>query len=159
MAVGPALPETSLVLDSNILTAWRYQKRGILEEIVSYQSRLKLLPALTSMTVYEAIYGFENALAKAQGNVEQARSDFLNVDLLINSCLILPFDYSSAKIAAYIVPRLPKNIPKNTLLDALIAATALAHGYGVATRNREDFELIGQRVPSDLTLRLAIWSP
>lgn len=59
MAIGPALAETSLALDTNILTAWRYQKRGILEAIADYQSRLKMLPALTSITVYEALYGFE----------------------------------------------------------------------------------------------------
>src|SRR5437868_5335881 len=131
MAVGPSLPETSLILDSNIVTAWRYQKRGIVEAIVAYQSRLKLPPALSAINVYEVIYGFENPLAKAQGNIEQARVDLNKANQLINSCIVLPFDYSSAKIAAHIVPRLPKNIPKPTLLDALIAATALAHGYGV----------------------------
>lgn len=159
MAVGPALSETLLVLDSNILTAWRFQKRGILEAINAYQSRLKLLPALSAMTVYEALYGFENALAKGQGDAEQNRSDRIAMEGLIGSCMILPFNQDAAKIAAYIVPRLPKNIPKETLLDALIAAIALSHGHGVATRNREDFELIGQRTPSDLTLRLAIWTP
>jgi predicted nucleic acid-binding protein len=159
MAVGPALPETSLVLDSNILTAWRYQKRGIIEAIDAYQSRLKLLPALSAMTVYEALYGFENALVKAQGDTEQNRRDRIKTEGLINSCMVLPFNQDAAKLAAYIVPRLPKNIPKNTLLDALIAATALAHGHGVATRNSEDFKLIGQHAPSNLALRLAIWTP
>ncbi len=159
MAVGPALPETSLVLDSNILTAWRFQKRGILEAIKDYQSRLKLLPALSAITVYEALYGFENALAKGQGDVEQNRLDSAKTEGLIGACMVLPFNQDAAKIAASIVPRLPKNIPKDMLLDALIAAIALAHDHGVATRNREDFELIGQRTPGDLTLRLAIWTP
>ncbi|HVF57713.1 MAG TPA: PIN domain-containing protein [Pyrinomonadaceae bacterium] len=158
MAVGPALPETLLVLDSNILTAWRYQKPGILEALASYQSRHKLI-ALSSLTVYEIIYGFENSLAKAQGNTEQTKLDFIKADQLINSCIVLPFDQKSAKVAAYMVPRLPKSIPKDTLLDALIAATALAHGYGVATRNRKDFELIGSHTPDDLILRLAVWTP
>ncbi|HLM58028.1 MAG TPA: type II toxin-antitoxin system VapC family toxin [Pyrinomonadaceae bacterium] len=159
MPVGPALPETLLTLDSNIVTAWRYQKRGILEAIAHYQSRLKLLPALSAITVYEITYGFENSLAKAQGNVERTRADFVQADGLINSCLVLPFDQNAAKIAAYIVPRLPKNIPKDTLLDALIAATALAHSHGVATRNREDFEVIGRHTPNGRILRLAIWTP
>ncbi len=159
MAVGQALPETLLVLDTNILTAWRYQKRGILEAIASYQSNLKLLPALSALTVYEALYGFENTLAKAQGNIEQTTLDYTRTEQLIAACTVLPFSQNSAKIAAYIVPRLSNNIPKNMLLDALIAATALAHGYGVATRNREDFELIGRHTPDDRTLLLAIWNP
>ncbi|MGB8509056.1 MAG: PIN domain-containing protein [Pyrinomonadaceae bacterium] len=159
MAAGPAFAETSLVLDSNILTAWRYQKSGILEAIGAYQSRLKLLPALSAMTVYEVLYGFENVLLKAQGDAERTRLDRAKTDGLINSCMVLPFNQDAAKIAAYLVPRLPKSIPKDTLLDALIAATALAHGHGVATRNREDFELIGRHTPGDLILRLAIWNP
>jgi predicted nucleic acid-binding protein len=158
MAVGSALPETSLILDSNIVTAWRYQKHVIVETIAAYQSRFKLI-LLSAITVYEVIYGFENSLAKGQGDIEQTRRDFAKSDQLINSCIVLPFDHNSAKMAAYIVPRLPKNIPKPTLLDALIAATALAHGHGVATRNEKDFELIGQHTPDDLTLRLAIWTP
>lgn len=157
-AVGLALTETSLVLDSNILTAWRYQKRGILEAIAFYQASRKLL-ALSAMTVYEALYGFENTLAKTQGNIEQTRLDYTKTEQLIDSCIVLPFNQNSAKIAAYIVSRLPKNIPKDMLLDALIAATALAHGYGVATRNKKDFELIGNHTPDDQILRLAIWEP
>jgi len=158
MAVGLALTETSLVLDSNILTAWRYQKRGIIEAIASYQSSHKPL-ALSAITVYEALYGFEKTLAKAQGNVEQTRLDYTKTEQLIDSCNVLSFNQNSAKIAAYIVSRLSKNIPKDTLLDALIAATALAHGYGVATHNKKDCELIGKHTPDDKFLRLAIWTP
>ena len=55
------------------------------------------------------------------------------------------------------IPRLKKNIPKESLLDALIAATALAHGYGVATRDR-GFELIAEHTPDNMVLRLAFWS-
>jgi hypothetical protein len=63
MALGPVLGETSLVLDTNILTAWRYRKSGIVTAIADYQVRLKLLPALTAITVHEALYGFENKAA------------------------------------------------------------------------------------------------
>ncbi len=41
MAIGIALPETPLALDSNVLTAWRYQKREVLDAIAAYQSQLK----------------------------------------------------------------------------------------------------------------------
>jgi predicted nucleic acid-binding protein len=72
---------------------------------------------------------------------------------------VIPFDQRAAEIAAYIIPRLQKNIPKQTLLDGLIAATALAHGYGVATNDRGGFETIGQHTPNDLILRIDFWSP
>ncbi len=158
MTVGPVLPETSLVLDNNILTAWRYQKRGVLDAIAAYQSRLKSLPALTSMTVYEALYGFENSAAKSDELNQRTKQDRIKLEGLIKACVVLPFDQASAEIAAYIIPRLPKNIPKDTLLDTLIAATALAHGFGVATRDK-GFAIIGQHTPDNLILRLDFWSP
>lgn len=157
MALGPVLPETSLVLDTNILTAWRYQKHGVVTAISDYQSRLKLLPALTSITVHEALYGFENKEAKAGALDEQTRGDRAATELLIKSCVVLPFDERAAEIAAYIVPRLPKNIPKESLLDALIAAIALAHRHGVATRDR-GFETIAPHTPDGMILRLAFWA-
>lgn len=44
--------------------------------------------------------------------------------------------------------------------DVFIAATSLAPGYGVATRNQRDFELIGQHLPPEMpNLSLAIWKP
>jgi predicted nucleic acid-binding protein len=158
MALGPVLVETSIVLDTNVLTAWRYQKTRVIAAIADYQSRLKLLPALTAITVHEALYGFENIAAKGGEVNERTKRDRLAVEQLINSCLVLPFDQRAAEIAAYIIPRLPKSIPKQTLLDGLISATALAHGYGVATNDR-GFELIARHTPSELILRVDFWIP
>lgn len=157
MTLGPILPETVLVLDTNILSAWRYRKSGVVTAIARYQSRLKLIPALTAITVHETLYGFENKAAKAELD-ERTKQDRLAIEQLINSCVVLPFDQRAAEIAAYIIPRLPKNIPKQTLLDGLISATALAHGYGIATNDR-GFELIGQHTPSELILRVDFWKP
>ena len=158
MALGVVLLETPLVLDTNIVTAWRYRKSGVVTSIAAYQSRIKLLPALTSITVHESLYGFENKAAKTGKLDDRTKQDRLVIEQLINSCVVLPFDQRAAEIAAYIIPRLPKNIPKQTLLDGLISATALAHGYGIATNDR-GFELIGQHVPGDLILRVDFWAP
>jgi predicted nucleic acid-binding protein len=158
MALGMVLPENSLVLDTNILTAWRYQRARVLTAIAAYQSRAKLLPALTSVTVHEALYGFENKVAKSGELDQRTKQDRLAIEQLINSCVVLTFDQRAAEIAAYIMPRLPKNIPKQTLLDGLISATALAHGYGIATNDR-GFELIAQHTPRDLILRVDFWTP
>ncbi len=158
MPFGSALPETPLALDTNILTAWRYQRSGVVTAIAAYQSRLKLLPALTAITVHEALYGFENKAAKAGELDDRTKMDRLALEQLINACVVLAFDQRAAEIAAYIIPRLPKNIPKQTLLDGLISATALAHGYGIATNDR-GFEVIGQHTPGDLILRVDFWTP
>jgi len=158
MALGPILPETVLVLDTNILSAWRYRKSSVVTAITHYQSRLKLLPALTAITVHEALYGFENKAAKAGELDERTKQDRFAIEQLINSCVVLSFDQRAAEIAAFIIPRLPKNIPKQTLLDGLISATALAHDYGIATNDR-GFELIAQHTPADLIMRVDFWSP
>lgn len=158
MALGPVVAETSLVLDTNILTAWRYRKSRIVAAVEEYQSRLKIFPALTAFTVHEALYGFENKAAKSGKLDERTKQDRLAIEQLVNSCVVLPFDQRAAEIAAYIIPRLPKNIPKQTLLDGLISATALAHGYGIATNDR-GFKLIGQHTPDDLIMRVDFWTP
>jgi len=158
MPLGAVLPETPLVLDTNILSAWRYRKSAVVTAIAEYQSRVKLFPGLTAITVHEALYGFENKAAKSDGLDERTKQDRLAIEQLINSCVVLSFDQRAAEIAAYIIPRLPKNIPKQTLLDGLISATALAHGYGIATNDR-GFELIAQHTPADLIMRVDFWSP
>ena len=50
MVLGPVLAETPLVLDTNILTAWRADSVLVTTAIVDYQSRSKLTPALTAIS-------------------------------------------------------------------------------------------------------------
>ena len=87
---------------------------------------------------------------------------------------MLPIDAEAATIAAHIYPRvlayiekLP-NLSKRTRKDKLekiwkdifIAATALAYGYGVASGNRGDFELIADHLPDNYRdLPFAEWKP
>ena len=160
MAIGVVLPETSLVIDTDIFTDWRYKKVYVQREISAYMSRAKKSPALTSMNVFEAIYGFESKAAKIGNLDEQTTRDRESTERLIRACTILPFNEVAASIAAYVFPRLSKSHRNEHWKDLFIAATALAHGYGVATRNRSDFELIASNLPTSRPfLRLAIWRP
>lgn len=160
MAIGPALPDTSLVLDNDVLNDWRFQKLYVQRAIDDYISRLKRPPALTSMTVFEALYGFENKAFKSGKLDQRIEQDRDKTIQLINSCTVLSWDQTAAQITAYIYPRLSQSERNKHWRDLFIATTAIAHGHGVATRNQSDFELIAKHLPpSHPLLRLAIWKP
>jgi predicted nucleic acid-binding protein len=145
------------VLDNDVFTHWRNSQPYILQEINGHFERLKSLPALASMTIFEALYGIEleekkNRITKLQSQQYKDR-----INQLSEACVVLPWEQKAAAITAYIFPRLGGQLLPKHWKDIFIAATALAHGYGVATRNRKDFELIASHTPDDVTLRLAVW--
>lgn len=160
MPVGPALAETSLVVDTDLFTHWRNRQPYVLREIGSYMERLKQPPALTSMTVFEALRGIEGELAKGRITSDRGAQYCRRVEELTGSCAQLSFNNTAATIAAYVFARLSRSERSKHWRDLFSAATALAHGYGVATRNRTDFELIAEHMsPTHPILRLAIWKP
>jgi len=158
MAIGAVLSETSLVIDTDILTDWRYQKPYVQRAISDYITRAKRPPALTSLSVFEALFGFENKAAKSGSLDDRTVQDRLKTEELISFCPVLPFDQPAAAIAAYIFSRLSKSHRNKHWRDTFIAATALAHGHGIATRNRKDFQLIAENLPaSQSLLRVVVW--
>jgi predicted nucleic acid-binding protein len=160
MPIGAVLPETPLAIDTDVLTDWRYQKPYAINEIRKYLERSKRPPALTSMSVFEAFYGFENTIAKTDLVNDRTQQDLSNLERLVAACPVLPFDQASAKIASYLFPRLSKSDQSKHGRDVFIIATVVAHGYGIATRNKSDFELIGGLLSANHPmLRLAIWKP
>lgn len=79
---------------------------------------------------------------------------------LIQSCTVLPLDEKAARIAAYVFARLSRRERNEHWCDVFVAATALSHGHGVATRNQGDFTLIASHLPSSHEiLRIANWKP
>ena len=172
MPIGPAHPDTSLVLDNDVLTHWRNQRISIEQSVSDYISRLKRPPFLASMTVFEAIHGIEKAIhqietSAASRSIADGRKQIavLNqyrerAEELIQRCEVLPFDETAAKIAAYVFPRLSKRDRNKHWGDVFLAATAISNRCGVATRNQSDFELISNHLPPHhQLLRLAIWKP
>jgi toxin FitB len=59
---------------------------------------------------------------------------------------ILPFDTKSAEICANLMVERRAYAPIPKIVDLQIAATALAHGFAVATRDVNDFSCGGLRV-------------
>lgn len=160
MATGAALPETLLVLDNDVFTHWRNRHQYVKREINNYIRRIKKPPALTSMTIFEALYGIESEVVKGRLSVELAQQYKVKIEETRESWEVLAFDRESAAIAAYIFPRLSRKELKDHWKDLFIAATAVAHGYGVATSNARDFELIASHLPdSNPLLRIALWRP
>jgi len=160
MAIGSVLSETSLVIDTDILTDWRYQKPYARQAISDYISRAKRAPSITSISVFEALFGFEKKAARIGAVDDRTLQDRLRLDQLISGCPVLPFDQSAATIASYIFSRLSQSHRNKHWGDVFITATALAHGHGIATRNRDDFVLIAEHLPlSHGLLRLVIWKP
>jgi predicted nucleic acid-binding protein len=160
MPVGHPLPDTSLVLDNDLFTHWRNKHPYVLGEIADYINRHKTTPALTSVTLFEARWGFENAAVKKAVTDEESLKYRERIEILSESCVVLPFDRTASGIAAYGFARLSRSEQNKHWRDLFTTATALAHGYGVATRNKSDFELIAKNLPSSFPLlRLAIWKP
>ena len=159
MAVGAVLPETPLAIDTDVLTDWRYQKPYALRAIGDYIARAKRPPALTSMSVFEALYGFEKVAKTAEPD-DRTIHDRQRMEQLVSACPVFPFDHVSASIAAYIFPRLSRSNRSKHWQDVFIIATGLAHGHGIATRNKSDFEMIANDLPPSYPLlRLTIWKP
>lgn len=149
-----------LALDSDIFTDWRYQKPHTMQQIREYRTRFGRFPQLTAMTVFEARFGFENKIAKSPSVDERLERDRQGMEDLIRLSGVLEIEERTTAIAAYISARLSQSERNRLRADIFIAATSLAHGYGVATRNHRDFELIGQHLPPQhSTLHLAIWKP
>lgn len=158
MTIGPRPAQLSLVLDTDVLNDWRYQKQPVVNAITEYISVVKAPPALTSITVFEALHGFEKTAARGGALDERTRHGTEQVRRLIASCTVLPFDNRAAEIAAYIFPRLSRSEQGQHWADVLIASTALAHSHGVVTRNRSDYELIKRHSPEHLpALLIEVW--
>jgi predicted nucleic acid-binding protein len=158
MAVAPLLADTQIVLDNDLFTHWRNNRPYVVREISEYFSRLKESPALTSITMFETLWGIESAVVRKQISDEESVQYRGRMDQLSQNSTVLSFNGTAAAIAAYCFARLSRSDQNKLWRDLFTTATALAHGYGVATGNRSDFELIATNLPPNLPpLRLAIW--
>lgn len=158
MAVAAASPKTPLVLDNDVFTDWRKHRQHVESAVEDYLIRINAYPKLTSVTVLEARWGFESQIIKLGSLDPQIEQWRLEMEQFVRTCGVLDFDQRAASIAAHIFPRLSQSQRNRHWRDILIAAAALAHGSGVATRNKDDFELIGRDLPAHAqTLRLAVW--
>jgi tRNA(fMet)-specific endonuclease VapC len=90
---------------------------------------------MSAITASELLVGVERA------NTAQRRAKRgAFVENLLSSVPVLEFSASVARTHARMIAALPKNVSA-TAHDALIAATAVHHGYALLTRNVADFKI------------------
>jgi len=104
---------------------------------------------LSAVTVFERLRGYRDALRRGQRFEEH----LLRFEMFAASCLVLGVDGRVADVAATIWAHLPLR-RRNAVGDILIAATAVANGLPLVTRNRRDF----QPIAAIVELSLVDWS-
>jgi tRNA(fMet)-specific endonuclease VapC len=90
---------------------------------------------MSSVTASELLVGVERANT---ANRKALRAAF--VENLLTHIPVLEFSLPVARTHARMIAAMPKNVTA-TAHDALIAATAIHHGFGLLTRNVADFKI------------------
>jgi len=128
-----------ILLDTNVVIAFFNGNKTVLQRIYAEVDRI----ALSSLVVAELDYGAKVS-QRAKGNLEK-------LNRFVDIVQVVPFDIECAKIFGTIKSGLRKLGKPTGEMDALIAATAMAHKSVLATGNRKHFENIEG-------LKIEIWS-
>ena len=89
---------------------------------------------MSAITLSELLQGVHRA-----GNPQRAEARLLSVRAQMQAVSLLAFGYAEAQCHAEIVADLESRGSMIGAYDAMIAATALAHGWSVATLNLAEF--------------------
>lgn len=101
---------------------------------------------LSAVTIYELQVGVEKT--RQQDAVKAASLDGW-VRAVAGSITVLPFGAVEARMTAYLM----RGTSSDLLLDAMIAATALANDLTLATRNTRDFKQFGASLVNPFDFR------
>ena len=119
-----------ILLDTNVVVAFLNGDKPVLRRIKDEIDKI----ALSTLVVAELDYGAKVS-RKSKENLE-------NLYRLVDVVQVVPFDIECAKLFGTIKSRL-RNLGKPTgEVDALIAATAMAHEAILVTNNKKHFENI-----------------
>jgi predicted nucleic acid-binding protein len=106
---------------------------------------------ICAVTVLERLRGYREALRAGKPYQRQMQA----FEVLVQNCIVLPFDEDAADVAATIWSACTRTQRQN-LGDILIAATAVARQIPLVTRNRRDFTAFGR--VSGANLHLVDWT-
>jgi toxin FitB len=132
-----------IVLDTNVASAMMGPRRDRAFDRWSAEQDPQLL-YVTSMTVQELFFGMHEAKSESHRTelserIEQFFRNFIQGR-------VLDFDRPSAEICGRLMHAKRAFTPLLKIVDIQIAATAMCHGFAVATRDVSDFQHEGLRV-------------
>ena len=135
----------ALIIDSGIFISLERQGRHYRELLAGLPSGEPV--AIAAMTASELLAGVHRAdtAARRAERLRRIEEIFLNMP-------VLPFDLEAARVHAEVWATLTSSGLVIGPHDAIIAATALAHGYEILTENVREFS----RVPG-LLVRQPNW--
>lgn len=118
-------------LDTNTVLDYFKGKGGVGAKLLAVPPSEVALPAVAAYEVWVGVLGSQNA-QRRQAEYER----FLSV------IEVLPFDAAAGRRAAELRVALERKGEAIGPMDTLIAATALAHGATLVTRNVREFERV-----------------
>ena len=144
MAVGPVLLDTDTLSELS---------RG--NSVATSRARVYLTEfgrfTVSAVTVFERLRGYRQALRAGKPFNRQLQA----FEMLVQNCIVLPFDEDAADLAATIWSSCSRR-QRQHLGDILIAAIAAARRVVLATRNTRDFKAL--RDASGIELELTDWT-
>lgn len=120
------------VLDTNTVVHYFKGKGRVAERLLSVPPTQVALAAVGLYEVWFGVIRSQNP-KRRQAELEQ----------LLASVVVLPFDAATARAAAELRRTLEKAGKGIGPMDTLIAATAIAHGATLVTRNVREFSRVG----------------
>lgn len=136
-----------ILLDTNVISELR-KPRPHGAVLAWYQQIPSASLYLSSVTIYELQAGAERT--RVADRTKAAELDRW-ISGLEKRFAVLAFNAIEARVTAALM----RNISLEHLEDAMIAATALASGFTVATRNTKDFERFGIAMVNPFLFRAA----
>jgi predicted nucleic acid-binding protein len=129
-----------MLIDSSVLIAWERDQGDIERQLASHGDEDVAIAAITAS---ELLHGVHRATTPARRNQREAF-----VEGLLSRLPIISFDLVTARIHARLSAELATKGTAVGAHDLIIAATAMARGQAVATRDERSFP----KIPG-LTLR------
>jgi tRNA(fMet)-specific endonuclease VapC len=123
-----------LLIDSSVLIAWERDQRDIETKLAEHADEDV---AISAITASELLHGVHRATTSARRSQREAF-----VEGLLSRLPIISFDLIAARIHARLAAELALKGTAVGAHDLVIAATAMARGYLVATRDERSFPKI-----------------